>query len=156
VCNGQTPASEILCLIADLARAPLRPELVAEVGRAVGARPHWLAEAGACELTIETQAGATLVGSLRPTLEEAGVDVALVPAVVGVKRLLVSDMDSAVMTVECIDEAAGAIGIPAEVAAITGRAMDGELDFRTTRHTRVALLASLPVGVLSQIESAWT
>ncbi len=143
--------SRVLCLIADPARAPLRPELVAEVGRAVGASPCWLAEAEACEFALEDAARAELAGSLRQTLENAGVDVALVPAGARVKRLLVSDMDSTAITVECIDEVAGALGIQAEVAAITRRAMNGELDFRTALGARVALLAGLPVTVLGEI-----
>jgi phosphoserine phosphatase len=143
--------SRILCLIADPARAPLQPELVAEVGRAVGARPDWLAEAEACEFALEAAAGGALAGPLRQTLEDAGIDVALVPAAARVKRLLVSDMDSTVISVECIDELAGALGIQAEVAAITRRAMNGELDFRTALAARVALLAGLPVTVLDEV-----
>ena len=60
-------------------------------------------------------------------------------------------MDSTAITVECIDEVAGALGIQAEVAAITRRAMNGELDFRTALGARVALLAGLPVAVLGEI-----
>jgi phosphoserine phosphatase len=146
--------SEILCLIADAARAPLQPELVAEVTRAVGAKPHWLAEAEACEFVVGNAAGGTLAGPLRQTLEDAGVDVALVPAADRVKRLLVSDMDSTMITVECIDELAGALGIQAEVAAITRQAMNGELDFRTALAARVGLLAGLPVAVLEEIYRA--
>ncbi len=143
--------SQILCLIADPARAPLRPELVTEVGRAVGRRPRWLAAGEACEFALEDADVGARAGSLRPTLEDAGVDVALVPAAARVKRLLVSDMDSTVITVECIDELAGALGIQAEVAAITRRAMNGELDFRTALAARVALLAGLPVTVLEEV-----
>jgi phosphoserine phosphatase len=144
--------SQILCLIADPARAPLQPPMVAEVGRAVGASPHWLAEAEACEFALEDAARGALAGPLRQTLEDACVDVALVPAAADrVKRLLVSDMDSTVITVECIDELAGALGIQAEVAAITRRAMNGELDFRTALAARVALLAGLPVTVLDEV-----
>ncbi len=143
--------SQILCLIADPARAPLEPGLVAEVGRAVGARPCWLAEAEACEFALEDAARGALAGPLRQALEGAGVDVAVVPAAARVKRLLVSDMDSTVITVECIDELAGALGIQAEVAAITRRAMNGELDFRTALAARVALLAGLPVTVLDEV-----
>ena len=143
--------SQVLCLIADPARAPLGRELVAEVARAVGARPCWLAETEACEFALEDAAAATLAGPLRQTLEDAGIDVALVPAAERVKRLLVSDMDSTVITVECLDEVAGALGVQAEVAAITRRAMNGELDFRTALAARVALLAGLPVTVLDEI-----
>lgn len=143
--------SQILCLIADPRRAPLQPELVAEVGRAVAASPRWLAEAEACEFAIENAPKLALAGSLRQALADAGVDVALVPAAERVKRLLVSDMDSTVITIECLDEVAGALGIQAEIAAITRRAMNGELDFRTALAARVALLAGLPVATLEEV-----
>ncbi len=143
--------SQVLCLIADPARAPLAPELVAEVGRALGAGPRWLAEAEACEFALGDAAGAALAGTLRQTLADAGIDAVLVPAAARVKQLLVSDMDSTVITVECIDEVAGALGIQAEVAAITRRAMNGELDFRKALAARVGLLAALPVTVLEEI-----
>ncbi len=127
--------------------------MVAEVGQALGARPRWLAEAEACEFVIGDAVGAgrALPRSLRQILDDAGADVALVPAADRVKRLLVSDMDSTVITVECIDEVAGALGIQAEVAAITRRAMNGELDFRSALAARVGLLAGLPVAVLDEI-----
>jgi phosphoserine phosphatase len=143
--------SQVLCLIANPERRPLQPEIVAEVGRAVGVRPGWMAEAEACEFAIGDAAGGGLSGSLRQTVEAAGVDLALVPAAERAKRLLVSDMDSTVITVECIDEVAGALGIQAEVAAITRRAMNGELDFRSALEARVALLAGLPVATLDEI-----
>ena len=75
----------------------------------------------------------------------------MVPAQPREKRLLVSDMDSTMITIECIDELADAVGIRAEVAAITRRAMNGELDFRAALEARVALLAGLPVTVFEEI-----
>jgi phosphoserine phosphatase len=66
------------------------------------------------------------------------------------KMLLVSDMDSTMITVECIDELADYAGIKPEIAAITERAMAGELDFAEALEARVALLAGLPEGVIAQ------
>ena len=63
-------------------------------------------------------------------------------------RLLIADMDSTMITVECIDELADYAGIKPEVAAITERAMRGELDFRAALMERVALLAGLPERVV--------
>ncbi len=146
--------SQILCLIADPARASLQTHIVAEVGRAVGARPRWLAEAEACEFALEGPSEGALAGPLRQTLNDLGVDVALVPAAGRAKRLLISDMDSTMITVECIDEVASTLGIQAEVAAITRRAMNGELDFRTALAARVALLAGLSVTVLDEVYRA--
>lgn len=64
------------------------------------------------------------------------------------KKLLISDMDSTMITVECIDELADFVGKKAEVAAITERAMNGELDFEAALTERVALLKGLPESVL--------
>jgi phosphoserine phosphatase len=66
------------------------------------------------------------------------------------KRLLVADMDSTMITVECIDELADYAGLKAEVAAITERAMQGELDFKAALDARVALLAGLEEALLDR------
>lgn len=66
------------------------------------------------------------------------------------KMLLVSDMDSTMITVECIDELADYAGIKPQIAAITERAMAGELDFADALKARVALLAGLDENVIAQ------
>ena len=66
------------------------------------------------------------------------------------KMLLVSDMDSTMITVECIDELADYAGIKPEIAAITERAMAGELDFAEALTARVALLAGLDDSVIAE------
>lgn len=66
------------------------------------------------------------------------------------KMLLISDMDSTMITVECIDELADYAGIKPEIAAITERAMAGELDFADALRARVALLAGLDENVIGQ------
>ena len=66
------------------------------------------------------------------------------------KMLLVSDMDSTMITVECIDELADYAGIKPEIAAITERAMAGELDFAEALTARVALLAGLNESVIAE------
>ncbi|MFT3973120.1 MAG: phosphoserine phosphatase SerB [Amaricoccus sp.] len=79
-----------------------------------------------------------------------GVDANVVPAERRRKRLLIADMDSTIIGVECIDELADFAGVKAEVAAITERAMRGELDFEAALDARVALLAGLPESVLGE------
>jgi phosphoserine phosphatase len=79
-----------------------------------------------------------------------GLDVNLVPAAGRRKRLLLADMDSTIISVECIDELADFAGVKAEVAAITERAMQGELDFEGALIARVALLRGLPESVLAR------
>ncbi len=65
-------------------------------------------------------------------------------------KLLISDMDSTMITCECIDELADFAGKKKEVALITERAMNGELDFVEALTERVSLLAGLPESVLQQ------
>jgi phosphoserine phosphatase len=60
-----------------------------------------------------------------------------------VPRLFVSDMDSTMISAECIDELADFAGLKPQIAAITERAMQGELDFREALTERVALLKGL-------------
>ena len=77
-------------------------------------------------------------------------DIAVQPSANRRKMLLVSDMDSTMITVECIDELADYAGIKPEIAAITERAMAGELDFAEALKARVALLAGLDEKVIAQ------
>jgi phosphoserine phosphatase len=66
------------------------------------------------------------------------------------KKLLISDMDSTMITVECIDELADFVGKKKEVAIITDRAMNGELNFEAALTERVALLKGLSEKMLQQ------
>lgn len=83
----------------------------------------------------------------------AGYDVALVPQARALERvrLAAMDMDSTLITIECIDEIADLHGLGAQVAAITERAMRGEMDFTESLRQRVALLAGLPVAALQRV-----
>ena len=65
--------------------------------------------------------------------------------------LIVSDMDSTLITIECIDEIADMQGLKPQVAAITARSMRGELDFSQSLRERVALLAGLPESALARV-----
>eukprot|EP00163_Fabomonas_tropica_P026306 TRINITY_DN477_c0_g2_i6.p1 TRINITY_DN477_c0_g2~~TRINITY_DN477_c0_g2_i6.p1 ORF type:complete len:411 (+),score=108.05 TRINITY_DN477_c0_g2_i6:943-2175(+) len=67
------------------------------------------------------------------------------------KRLVIFDMDSTLIQMEVIDEIAAAIGIKAEVAAITERAMNGEIDFDASLKERVGLLKGTPVEKLQEV-----
>lgn len=73
----------------------------------------------------------------------AATDVVVQPLANREKRLLIADMDSTMITVECIDELADYAGIKAEIAAVTEAAMRGELDFAAALDARVALLKGL-------------
>jgi phosphoserine phosphatase len=66
------------------------------------------------------------------------------------RHLLVADMDSTMITVECIDELADYAGLKAEVSDVTERAMRGEIDFAGALHDRVALLAGMKESVIAE------
>src|ERR1044072_3367524 len=65
--------------------------------------------------------------------------------------LFLADMDSTMIAQECIDELADYAGLKAHVAAITERAMRGEIAFEPALRERVALLKGFPVGVLDEV-----
>ena len=79
-----------------------------------------------------------------------GVDILVDPYPEAKKRLLISDMDSTMIQQECIDELADFVGKKAHVAAITERAMNGELVFEDALRERVSLLKGLSVDVLQE------
>lgn len=86
---------------------------------------------------------------LADTLDEIdGLDWCLQPAEGRRKKMILADMDSTMITVECIDELADFVGVKGKVAAITEAAMRGELDFEAALKERVALLKGLSVDTL--------
>lgn len=117
-----------------------------------------LAQAG-CEPedAVEIDAGkaADLFFSVNPAdarhalqAMEGGIDAIVQPVAHRRKQLLVADMDSTMITVECIDELADYAGIKAEIAEVTERAMRGELDFAEALKSRVALLKGLEERII--------
>lgn len=77
-------------------------------------------------------------------------DIALIPAANRRKKLLISDMDSTIIQQECLDELAAYAGLKDEIAAITARAMAGELDFEGALTERVGKLNGLSLDALEQ------
>jgi phosphoserine phosphatase len=88
---------------------------------------------------------------VRVALGGAPLDVVVQQAAGRRKRLFLADMDSTMIGQECIDELADFVGRKAHVAAITERAMRGEIEFAPALRQRVALLAGLPVGVVDEV-----
>jgi phosphoserine phosphatase len=91
--------------------------------------------------------------AVAPYCEHARLDYAWVPQGrrLAAIRLAVMDMDSTLITIECIDEIAGMQGLKPQVAAITAAAMRGELDFRQSLRRRVALLKGLDASALQRV-----
>jgi len=88
---------------------------------------------------------------LRTALKDRPIDVVVQPLANRRKRLFVADMDSTIIEQECIDELADYVGLKAHVAAITERAMRGEIAFEPALRERVALLKGLPVAVVDDV-----
>ncbi|PLP99927.1 phosphoserine phosphatase SerB [Cupriavidus pauculus] len=121
-----------------------------------------VANASDLALRADNVAAAEHCNPLTPALRDAlddvcgerGIDWAVVPA--GRKlsdfRLVAMDMDSTLITIECIDEIADFCGLKAEVSAITEAAMRGEItDFNESLRRRVALLKGLDASVLDRV-----
>ncbi|WP_262691160.1 phosphoserine phosphatase SerB [Kordiimonas aestuarii] len=90
------------------------------------------------------------VSGLQEALRVDGLDWCIQQAKGRRKRLILADMDSTMITVECIDELADFVGLKHKVAAITEAAMRGELDFEGALTERVALLKGLPLADLAR------
>jgi phosphoserine phosphatase len=88
---------------------------------------------------------------LTDLLGDRPVDHALIPAANRRKRLLVADMDSTMIGQECIDEMGAAAGVGERIAAITERAMNGELDFEVALKERLALMKGLSADAITRI-----
>jgi phosphoserine phosphatase len=88
---------------------------------------------------------------LRTALKDLPVDVVVQPLGCRRKKLFVADMDSTIIEQECIDELADYVGLKAHVAAITERAMRGEIAFEPALRERVALLKGLPAAVADEV-----
>jgi phosphoserine phosphatase len=88
---------------------------------------------------------------VRAALSGRPIDVVVQPVAVRRKKLFVADMDSTMIGQECIDELADYVGLKAHVAAITERAMRGEIAFEPALRERVALLKGLRVAVVPEV-----
>jgi len=113
--------------------------------------PDLFAEGRAADIAAEADfRDERLAAAVRATFGPAALDFALQPSETRLKRLLIADMDSTVVTTETLDEMAGEAGLKDQISAITARAMNGELDFESALRERMALLAGMDAGVLER------
>lgn len=127
------------------AAEPLDPILLERVASALGAAPWRRLGAAAAWTPAEPAA----VAVARAAIADAPVDANW--ARPGPRRLFLADMDSTMIGVECVDEIAAEAGVGDDVAAITERAMRGDLDFDAALRARVALLQGFPVARLQSV-----
>lgn len=111
-----------------------------EIMRCAPGTPRWLDEGVALDIPFTAN-----LDEARELLKEGhdGMDIAVQPEMTRRKMLLVADMDSTMIEVECIDELADYVGLKPQIAEITERAMQGDLDFTEALDARVALLKGL-------------
>lgn len=116
-------------------------------GAAIG-ETRWIDDAVAADVAID----GVVAAAARQAVEATGlrVDVFVQPAATRARRMIIADMDSTMITVECIDELADYAGIKPQIAAVTEAAMRGELDFAEALDARVALLAGLAASAIEQ------
>ncbi len=143
--------------------APLRPRAIAGIAdciAAAGANIDHIERLAAypvtcVELVVSGADPQQLRSSLALVATDLQVDVAVQPAGLArrAKRLVVMDVDSTLIQGEVIELLAAHAGHLDEVARITDAAMRGEIDFATSLHRRVALLAGLPEAVFDKVAS---
>lgn len=113
----------------------------------------WLAPGIAADVTFSGSEPAltAITAKLYAELGGRPIDLIVQPQATRRKKLLLADMDSTVIGQECIDELADTIGLKAQVAKITERAMRGDIAFEPALRARVALLKGLDIGVIAQV-----
>jgi len=101
----------------------------------------------AVDLVSDAPPSKQILDEIRDTYK---IDVICQDAATRQKRLFVADMDATMVEEETLDELAAFAGIKDRIAAITARAMNGELDFKEALKERVGLLKGLPVTALEK------
>jgi phosphoserine phosphatase len=148
-------AHHALILTSPPGAAALDEFILDGIALGLGALVDWLSPHEAAHLVLPPDADiAQTAADVRTRFSDHPVDVNVVPANAAGslrKRLLVADMESTIIQQECLDELADYAGIRERIAAITERAMQGELDFEAALRERVGLLKGLNARILQEI-----
>jgi phosphoserine phosphatase len=140
----------VLTVVAQREATSLTPAMLNQIRNAVrGAAPTVLSPGEAADIPLSVPLDQT---ALRAALEGKPIDAIVTKARGRRKALLVADMDSTMILGESLDELAAFAGIGEKIAAITKRAMNGELDFKAALRERVAMLRGLGLDAL---EKTW-
>jgi phosphoserine phosphatase len=151
-----------MSLVATLICNPANPALdttIVDGFRAVlplAAPAHWLFDGVAADIPFGAESHTkdelhAIEQRLREIRGDLPIDIVVQPIGFRRKKLFLADMDSTMIGQECIDELADFAGLKAHVAAITERAMRGEIAFEPALRERVALLKDLPASVVDEV-----
>ena len=110
----------------------------------------WLAQGHAFDIPFP-DAPEEMLARARALVGTRPADINLVAMAQRRKSLLIADMDSTIISCECLDELADMAGLKPQVAAVTERAMKGEIEFAPALRARVALLKGLPLAALEKV-----
>jgi phosphoserine phosphatase len=135
---------------------PAMVKAAASALQALGAEPgdlDWLAPEQACDLFFSGIGPAPAEAAARSVLGQAPVDLAAQTVEGRRKRLLLADMESTMIGQELLDELGRAAGLGEQIAAITERAMRGEIEFAEALRYRVGLLTGRPASLLEEVRA---
>ncbi|MDR2207417.1 MAG: phosphoserine phosphatase SerB [Azoarcus sp.] len=129
----------------------LNPATIQSLSRLIGADGIEVIDAGACRFEVKNRE--RIAAGLTCFCADNALDWAWIPKGRRLSDfgLFVTDMDSTLINIECIDEIADMQGVKSEVAALTESAMRGEIDFHTSLERRVSLLAGLHEQALAKV-----
>lgn len=147
-------AQRVLTLITDPLTPCLDHDIMDGVRDAVGAKAAYiLADGIACDIPLPHAEVpfAAVERAARSVLDNRPIDVVVQEADTRRKSVLLADMDSTLIHQECIDELAAEAGVGERVAAITAKAMAGDLDFEAALTERVSLLKGLPRSIIQKV-----
>lgn len=155
--------SMILTFVASRAKHPLRDRHLRDIVKILTAynveptgKPVWIKPKTVAELGVGDRVSQVLLVHLRDFFERDAIDVFITPVENRQKKLVLADMDSTIVAGETLDDLAAHAGIKDQIAEITTRAMNGELDFHAALNERVGLLKGLSTGALDETLAALT
>ncbi|AIC28056.1 phosphoserine phosphatase SerB-like protein [Rhizobium etli bv. mimosae str. IE4771] len=143
----------VATLVANPSNPVLTPGIAEQAAEAVEASGlYWLADGVACDIALRDGTDAQAAeANILAVIASAPIDLVIQEQETRRKKLLIADMDSTMIGQECIDELAAEVGLKEKVAAITARAMNGEIAFEPALRERVALLKGLPISVVDEV-----
>ncbi len=143
----------VATLVANPSNPVLSPAIAERAADAVKSSGlYWLADGIACDIVLADGSDSQVAeASLHAVIAGNPIDLVIQEQETRRKKLLIADMDSTMIGQECIDELAAEVGLKDKVAAITARAMNGEIAFEPALRERVALLKGLPISVVDEV-----